>query len=228
MTAPYEGPEGAAAAAPSGEPEDAQGPVVRDKRVIDPETGEVRVRQSDAVPDTLPAAGPDALPAAGPADGPASTVPDAGQDTVPAAELVAAQALAEERLGNLQRVNAEYVNYRKRVDRDRALDYARGVSDVVDALIPVLDDLDAARQHGELTGPFAAIAEKLESLLAQRFGVQRYGAAGEHFDPTVHEALMHATSGAVEEPSVSQVLQPGYRVGDRVLRAARVAVVSPE
>ena len=215
MTAPYEGPEGAAAAAPSGEPEDAHGPVVRDKRVIDPETGEVRVREPGAAPAAEPTAEPDAVSAAEP-------------DAVPAAELAAAQALAEERLGDLQRLNAEYVNYRKRVDRDRALDYARGVSDVVDALIPVLDDLDAARQHGELTGPFAAIAEKLESLLAQRFGVQRYGAAGEHFDPTVHEALMHATSGAVEEPSVSQVLQPGYRVGDRVLRAARVAVVSPE
>jgi molecular chaperone GrpE len=128
----------------------------------------------------------------------------------------------------LLRMTAEFDNYRKRVERDRAVEYARGVADVVDAVIPVLDDLDAARRHGELTGPFAAIAEKLEAVLAQRFGVARFGEPGEDFDPTVHEALLHSTSDEVEDTSVSLVLQPGYRVGERVVRAARVAVVGPE
>jgi len=92
----------------------------------------------------------------------------------------------------------------------------------------VLDDLDAARRHGELSGPFAAIAEKLEGALAQRFGLARYGEPGEAFDPTVHEALLHSTAEGVEESEVSMVLQPGYRVGEKILRAARVAVVGPE
>jgi molecular chaperone GrpE len=191
-------------------PAENDGPVIRDKRVIDPTTGELRR--------------------------PASTTPEAGESAAAeaagaaaeTAALTAATALADERLNDLQRLNAEFVNYRKRVDRDRAVDYARGVGDVVDALIPVLDDLEAARQHGELTGPFAAIADKLELVLQQRFGVERYGEAGEEFDPAVHEALMHATSAAVEQSSVSQVLQPGYKVGERIVRAARVAVVGPQ
>lgn len=214
--------EGAATAAPSGADE-ATGPVVRDNRVVDPVTGEPRRRDTEQSPAGSASAEGAPAGAVSPDAAPAGAAP-AGAD----AELSAVQAVAEERLVDLQRLNAEYVNYRKRVERDRAVDYARGVSDVVDALIPVLDDLHAARQHGELGGPFASIAEKLEAVLEQRFGVERYGTAGEAFDPAVHEALMHATSHAVEETSVSQVLQPGYRVGDRVLRAARVAVVGPE
>lgn len=202
-----------AAAVPSGPPDEAVGPVIRDNRRVDPATGEPRTPDSAAGAPARPAASEEAAPSA-----PAEVDED----------LAAAQALADERLLDLQRLNAEYVNYRKRVERDRAVEYARGVSDVVDALIPVLDDLEAARRHDELTGPFAAIAEKLEAVLAQRFGVERYGAAGEEFDPVVHEALMHVTSPEAEEIAVSQVLQPGYRVGERVLRAARVAVVGPE
>lgn len=201
-------PEGAAAAAPS-TPEES-GPVIRDNRRVDPATGLPRVPDSEA-----------------PAWAEADQVNDPTAASA-AGELAAAQALAEERLADLQRLNAEYVNYRKRVDRDRAVEYGRGVADVVDALIPVLDDIDAARGHGELTGPFAAIAEKLETALAQRFGVARYGEAGEEFDPAVHEALLHSTSDDVEDPSVSLVLQPGYKVGERIVRAARVAVVGPE
>lgn len=214
MTTPPEGPGSAASAAGSGLPDESNGPVIRDKRVIDPETGELRHQGASAVED-VPAEAAEAAEAAG-----------AAAETQ--AALTAATALAGERLSDLQRLNAEYVNYRKRVERDRAVDYARGVGDVVDALIPVLDDLDAARRHGELSGPFSAIAEKLELVLQQRFGVERYGEAGEEFDPAVHEALMHATSSAAEEASVSQVLQPGYRVGERIVRAARVAVVGPE
>ena len=98
---------------------------------------------------------------------------------------------------------------------------------MVEAMLGVLDDIDAARSHDELTGPFAAVAEKFETSLG-RFGWERYGAAGEAFDPTVHEALMHAHSDDVTEPTVVQVLQAGHRVGDRVVRAARVAVAEPE
>jgi len=140
----------------------------------------------------------------------------------------AANALAEELLADLQRVQAEYVNYRRRVERDRTVARDQAVSGVVEALVPVLDDLDLARQHGELEGtPFATIAEKLETTLG-RFGWERYGAVGEVFDPQVHEALMHQHSDDVSEPTVSIVMQPGHRVGGRVVRAARVAVADPD
>jgi molecular chaperone GrpE len=95
-------------------------------------------------------------------------------------------------------------------------------------LLPVLDDVHLAREHGDLEGgPFAAIAEKLEAVLA-RFGLTRYGEVGEPFDPVVHEALMHSHADDVEVTTVVQVLQPGYRVGEKVLRAARVAVADPQ
>jgi molecular chaperone GrpE len=147
-----------------------------------------------------------------------------------AADLASARSAAEERLADLQRLQAEYVNYRRRVDRDR--DVARGVAiaGVLEALLPVLDDVHLARQHGDLeSGPFAAIAEKLEATLS-RLGLTRYGEPGEEFDPTVHEALMHTQAELAEgttEPTVVQVLQPGYKIGERVLRAARVAVADP-
>ena len=148
--------------------------------------------------------------------------------------LVEAQKLAAERLDDLQRAQAAHYNleqqynaYVKRSKAEALASHDRGVAAVAEALIPVLDDIELARQHGDLTGPFASIAEKLEGTL-QRFGVERYGAAGEPFDPEVHEALMHAHSADVTEPTVQQVLQPGYRTPDRILRAARVAVVDPE
>ena len=143
-------------------------------------------------------------------------------------------ALAAERLGDLQRLQAEYVNYKRRVDRDRALVQERAVRDVLESVLPVLDDIQAARDHGDLVeGPFAAIADKLESTLG-KFGLERYGAAGEEFDPNLHEALMHTAwpqDGSVTSTgstTVVQVLQPGYRAGEQVLRAARVAVADPE
>ena len=141
-------------------------------------------------------------------------------------ELSAALTIAEERLGDLQRVQAEYVNYRRRVDRDRAVARDSAVSGVLESLLPVLDDVHLARQHGDLAeGPFAAIAEKLEAVLGRQ-GLERYGEEGEEFDPAVHEALMQST-GDVAVTTVTTVLQPGYRVGGRVLRPARVAVTSP-
>ena len=148
--------------------------------------------------------------------------------------LIEAQKLAAERLEEVQRANAAHYNleqqysaYVKRSKADALAAQERGVVNVVEALIPVLDDIELARQHGDLTGPFASIADKLEATLG-RFGVQRYGAVGEPFDPAVHEALMHSHSAEVTEPTVQLVLQPGYRTADRVIRAARVAVVDPE
>jgi molecular chaperone GrpE len=144
-------------------------------------------------------------------------------------------ALAAERLADLQRLQAEYVNYKRRVDRDRAVVQERAVQSVIEAMLPVLDDIHAAREHGDLEGgPFAAIADKLESTLG-KFGLERYGAAGEEFDPSLHEALMHTAwpaDGSLTSEggatTVVQVLQPGYRAGEQVLRAARVAVADPE
>ncbi|WP_432507152.1 nucleotide exchange factor GrpE [Kineococcus arenarius] len=186
--------------------------VVRDRRRIDPETGQLR--------EPAPAAEQPAEAAAQPTVG----GPDDGAAD---AELEAAQALAAERLEELQRLNAEYVNYRKRVDRDRDVARNAALSSVAEALLPVLDDVHLARQHGDLTGPFSAIADKLEATLG-RFGLERYGEPGEPFDPAVHEALMHSHSDEHEVATCVQVLQPGYRFGERVLRPARVAVADPQ
>ena len=132
-----------------------------------------------------------------------------------------------ERLADLQRLQAEYVNYRNRVERDRAREKETTIGSVVESLIPVLDDIELARQHGDLTdGPMSKIASKLETTL-DRYGVARFGEAGEAFDPNVHEALMHVEAEApegVDGTFVVQVLQPGYKVGERVVRAARVSV----
>jgi molecular chaperone GrpE len=183
-------------------------PRFTDKRRVDPETG--AVREPTPAADDTPAHDPAALGAA-----PVH------------AELEAALAVAAERLEDLQRLQAEYVNYRKRVERDRLVARDQTVFAIVDALLGVLDDVDLARQHGELAdGPFAAIADKLETALG-RFGWERYGATGEPFDPNHHEALMHALSPDVDQPTVVQVLQPGHRVGERIVRAARVAVAEP-
>jgi molecular chaperone GrpE len=204
-----------------------KGPVIHDRRKIDPETG--RVREAYAAHAAPAANGQSAADASTPG-GQADLEAENGLADQLAADLASARSAAEERLADLQRLQAEYVNYRRRVDRDR--DVARGVAiaGVLEALLPVLDDVHLARQHGDLeSGPFAAIAEKLEATLS-RLGLTRYGEPGEEFDPTVHEALMHTEAELAEgttEPTVVQVLQPGYKIGERVLRAARVAVADP-
>lgn len=167
-----------------------------------------------------------------PDDVAAETVAEPAQDAddQDGAEPEELRALAEERLDDLQRLQAEYINYRRRVERDRDVARESAVATVLEALLPVLDDVHFARQHGDLNdGPFSAIADKLESTLS-RFGLARYGEPGEVFDPTVHEALMHTEAEldeATTEPTVVQILQPGYRTGERVLRPARVAVADP-
>jgi molecular chaperone GrpE len=131
-----------------------------------------------------------------------------------------------ERTADLQRVQAEYANYRKRVDRDRTAVRELALASVLVELLPVLDDIGRARDHDELTGGFKAVADSLESAVG-KLGLTTFGKAGEAFDPNVHEALMHAYSADVTEPTCVQVLQPGYKVGERILRPARVAVAEP-
>jgi molecular chaperone GrpE len=162
-------------------------------------------------------------------DGAATSGDDFDADEAGADDaLTQAEVKAAEHLADLQRLQAEYVNYRKRVDRDRAAISDVATAKVLEALLPVLDDIAAARQHGDLAdGPFASIADKLEEALG-RFGWSSFGTEGETFDPALHEALMSQTSADVTEPTVHHVAQPGHRLGDRVVRAARVIVSQPE
>jgi molecular chaperone GrpE len=209
------------------------GPVIRDHRRIDPTTGQVR--------DPGRSGG-----AAGPAQTAGETAagqprsgwhPAAGQgkpgspDSRPAAaaadpEATAALAQLAERTSDLQRLQAEYANYRKRVERDRAAVRELALANVLVELLPALDDIGRARDHGELSGGFKSVAESLESAVA-KLGLVSYGETGEPFDPVVHEALMHSYSGDVSLPTAVQILQPGYKIGDRILRPARVAVAEP-
>lgn len=132
--------------------------------------------------------------------------------------------LARERLEDLRRLQAEFVNYKNRTARERDQLRDHVIADVIGSLIPVLDDIDAGRQAGEITdGPFARISDKLEETL-QRSGLQRVGAVGEAFDPNVHEAVLQQPAEGVEADHVSLVLRSGFRVGGRVVRAAQVAV----
>jgi molecular chaperone GrpE len=137
-----------------------------------------------------------------------------------------AKQLAE-RTADLQRVTAEYANYRKRVDRDRLAVREQALANVLNALLPVLDDIGRAREHGELVGGFKSVAESLESAVT-KLGLTSFGTEGEPFDPKVHEALTHSYSTGVTEPTCVQILQPGYMVGERILRPARVAVAEPD
>lgn len=127
---------------------------------------------------------------------------------------------------DLQRLQAEYVNYRRRVERDRSLAHDMAIGAVLTELLALLDDVDRAEQHGELTGGFKAIADQLNSITA-RIGLEKYGTEGEAFDPQIHEALIHDTSADVAVPTATKILQSGYKYKERILRPARVAVTDP-
>jgi len=131
-----------------------------------------------------------------------------------------------ERTADLQRLQAEYLNYKRRVDRDRTAAREQATAATLASLLPVLDDLDRARQHGELTGGFKSVAESLERTI-EGLGLERFGTAGEEFDPRVHEALLSDYSAEVSVTTAATILQPGYRIGDRIVRPARVAVAEP-
>jgi molecular chaperone GrpE len=211
--------------------EEANGPVIRDRRRIDPETGQVRdpgqpgPGQHAARPPgkhAAPGLGPQGP---GPAGGAGRGNGGNGNGGASAAADAAALALAE-RTADLQRLQAEYANYRKRVERDRVAVREQALANVLGELLPVLDDIGRAREHGELTGGFKSVAESLEAAVA-KLGLISYGEDGDPFDPNLHEALMHSYSPDVTEPTCVRVLQPGYKIGDRTLRAARVAVAEP-
>jgi molecular chaperone GrpE len=241
--------------------EESRGPVIRDRRRIDPVTGQVRQPAQSAGADAGQSSGAgqasrgpgQARPGKHSASRPGSSRTGAAGDEQAAGQVAPDSGAADsggaddrqagngatvtdrsaelagklaERTADLQRVQAEYANYRKRVERDRTAVREFALASVLMELLPVLDDIGRARDHDELTGGFKAVADSLERV-AGKLGLTTFGKAGEVFDPNVHEALMHAYSAEVTEPTCVQVLQPGYKVGERILRPARVAVAEP-
>jgi molecular chaperone GrpE len=233
--------------------ETGSGPVVHDHRRIDPVTGQVRGKHAASKPAGTRGAGRPGRGNPGPdAAGPAEDQPEdkheerdaaeAAQQTEEspeeAPEMVTGQVIKDgkqaagveaqlaERTADLQRLQAEYANYRKRVDRDRAAVRDQAAAATLTGLLPVLDAIDQAREHGELSGGFKSVADSLQAALG-RLGLVAYGEKGDPFDPKIHEALMHSYSSDVTEDTCVEILQSGYKVGDRILRPARVAVAEP-
>jgi molecular chaperone GrpE len=183
--------------------------VVHDRRRIDPETGEVR---APAHADTEEVS-----------EAPAEPLVAEVVDEV-AAEL---KTQLDERTADLQRLTAEYANYRKRVERDREAVINNAKASVAAELLSVLDDIERAAAHGDLTGAFKAVADKLVSTLSKT-GLEPFAHEGEAFDPSVHEAVQHSTSPDVDGPTVTAVLRRGYTFGDKLVRPALVAVTDHE
>ena len=127
---------------------------------------------------------------------------------------------------DLQRLQAEYANYRKRIERDRLVAHEMAIGAVLTELLALLDAVDLAEQHGEVTGGFKAVSDQLNAITS-RIGLEKYGSEGEAFDPQIHEALMHETSADVALPTATKILQPGYKYKERILRPARVSVTDP-
>jgi len=213
------------------------GPVIRDHRRIDPVTGQPRRGKHAASQPAgttsagRPGAGAAGQPRHGRADDGdgAEGKPTEADSAATAAERAAADKLRTElaeRTADLQRLQAEYANYRKRVDRDRAAVREYAVAGALTELLPVLDAIGQAREHGELSGGFKSVADSLQAALT-KLGLVSYGQSGEAFDPKIHEALTHTYSPDVTEDTCIEVFQPGYRVGERILRPARVAVAEP-
>jgi molecular chaperone GrpE len=197
--------------------------VIRDKRRIDPDTGEVR-----AAADSTSAAAPAADPTLGAVpDEPAAVGTPGFAETATEARAAELEQQLAERTNDLQRLKAEFDNYRRRVERDRQATAELALANVLANLLPVLDDIGRAREHGELEGGFKSVAETLEQITG-KLGLTPFGEVGDPFDPQIHEALTHAYGDNVAEPTAAQVYQPGYRLGDRVLRPARVGVVEPD
>lgn len=187
--------------------EEFQGPRVTDKRRVDPDSGEVRQPNPAGAPDPL--------------------LEEAVEAALVEAEVSEAEHKLAELTADLQRVHAEYANYRKRVERDRESVAASAKAQVVTEFLGVLDDLERAGAHGDLTGAFKAVADKFTAVLTKT-GLEAFGHEGEPFDPAVHEAVQHSTSSEVDGPTVTGVLRRGYRLGDKVVRAALVAVTDHE
>jgi molecular chaperone GrpE len=226
------------------------GPVIRDNRRIDPVTGQARRgKHAASQPAGTMGAGRPGGPGAArhgregadansPAEGvtplegeAAPAAPAAGAGGAPSAPAESAQVsklqgqLAE-RTADLQRLQAEYANYRKRVDRDRVTVREHAVAGTLLELLPVLDAIGQARDHGELSGGFKSVADSLQAVTG-KLGLVSYGQRGDAFDPKIHEALTHTYSADVTEDTCVEIFQPGYKVGERILRPARVAVAAP-
>ena len=234
-------------------PEEPTGPVIRDNRRIDPVTGQPkRGKHAASQPAGTASAGrpggagpgnanpggagqggtgaakrgavdePQAAaaapkPTATPADTPAAE---------PSSEATELRVQLAERTADLQRLQAEYANYRKRVDRDRATVREQAVAGALGELLPVLDAISQAREHGELSGGFKSVADSLQSAVG-KLGLVAYGEKGDAFDPKIHEALTATYSPDVTEDTCVEIFQPGYKVGEKILRPARVAVAEP-
>ena len=127
---------------------------------------------------------------------------------------------------DLQRLQAEYANYRKRVERDRSLAHEMAIGAVLTELLALLDDVDRAESHGELTGGFKAVADRITAITG-KLGLEKFADVGVAFDPAIHEALVHNKSSDVTETTATEILQPGYKFKERVIRPARVAVTDP-
>ena len=211
----------------SEEPEREE-PVVRDKRRIDPETGKVRQPEGEQTDGDGNDLSHEELVDVGPADekeeGPILSDDDldilSGQTT--------AEQLAAERLVDLQRITAEYANYRKRTEANREIERERAVGDAVKGLIPVLDDLERAEKHGDLGegSAFSTIAAKLRTAV-ERLGLTPYGEKGEPFDPQIHEAIFQQPTPGVTADTVAEVVETGYRLGSTTVRVAKVVVAVP-
>ena len=201
--------------------DDPDSVVINDRRRLDPETGQVRP----------PASWGPGLRGPG-----ATSDEERGESTAePAAASPAlADSAAAELTADLQRVSAEYSNYRKRVERDRVAVVEMATAGLLVGLLPVLEDIERARQHGDVQGAFKGVADALEALTG-KLGLERFGEPGEPFDPSVHEALMQAEPDPTSTVATcAAVLQPGYRLASssggptgRVLRPARVSVAEP-
>ncbi len=198
--------------------------VIRDKRRIDPVTGEVRVPAGEQPAGTRP--GPTSESGEQMSEQETTVVEQPTAPTTTAGGGDLTQQLAE-RTEDLQRVTAEYANYRRRVDRDRSLVTDQAAERFATQLFPIVDDIERARDHGDLDGAFKVVADRILGLL-DGLGVTAFGVAGDPFDPSRHEAVIHDTSSEVSVPTASTVLRQGFRRGDRVLRTAMVAVTDPE
>lgn len=199
---------------PNGEEEEAAGQVPADSEATDPASA-----ASEEAPQPEGGADGDAL---------AQAEQILNSADVPPQPSAAGSPEAVELRNDLLRLQAEYVNYRKRVERDRDVAREMAVIGVMNSVMPVLDDIDAARQHGDLVeGPFASIANKLENTL-KSYGLTRIDEVGVEFDPNIHEALIQQQSADVQFDTVTQILRAGYKANDRVLRAAQVIVSVPE
>jgi molecular chaperone GrpE len=194
--------------------------VVRDRRRIDPATGQRRTPAPSEDDHTGHVAGT----ISGTLDEELAKVTEAEAAVEAPSDL---QKQVDELTGDLKRVTAEYANYRKRVERDRETVISAAKASVAGELLTVLDDLERAEAHGDLTGAFKAVADKLHTSLSN-VGLEAFGQEGDEFDPSVHEAVQHSTSPDVSGPTVTAVLRRGYRFGERVLRPAMVAVTDHE